>query len=249
MLLASQVPGVPFESLPVVASLSALALAAIHLLVGEGVDTDTGAGRSALSAAGGAAVAYVFVLLLPEVAHFAAEHPSVAAGSLTEEAIYGVALAGFVVFYGLEVLIARDAAAQSAARPAVFWGYIAVFALYSGLIGYLLFHQELPGVLNLLLYAVAMGLHFSITDHGIRRHLGAQYDRVGRWVLAGATLAGAAVGLATLGRPLVITGLFAFVSGGIILNVIKEELPHPRRGRFLSFLGGALAYTLVVALI
>ncbi|KAB1189232.1 hypothetical protein GJR98_07335 [Haloferax sp. MBLA0077] len=233
----------------IVASLSALALAAVHLLVGEGVDTETGAGRSALSAAGGAAVAYVFVLLLPEVAHFAAGDSRVTAGSVTEETIYGVALAGFVVFYGLEVLIARTTAEQSAAPPLVFRAYIAVFALYSSLIGYLLFHQELPGVVNLLLYAVAMGLHFSITDHGIRRHLGAQYDRVGRWVLAGATLLGAAVGFVTLGQPLVITGLFAFVSGGIILNVIKEELPHPRRGRFLSFLGGAVAYTLVVTLI
>ncbi|WP_411964115.1 hypothetical protein [Haloferax sp. YSMS24] len=249
MLLASQVPGVPFESLPIVASLSALALAAVHLLAGEGVDTETGPGRSALSAAGGAAVAYVFVLLLPEVAHFVAGDPRVTAGSVTEEAIYGVALVGFVVFYGLEVLIARSTAEQSTPPPAVFWGYIAVFALYSSLIGYLLFHQELPGVVNLLLYAVAMGLHFSITDHGIRRHLGARYDSVGRWVLAGATLVGAAVGLVTLGQPLVITGLFAFVSGGIVLNVIKEELPHPRRGRFLSFLGGAVAYTLVVALI
>ncbi|KAB1190546.1 hypothetical protein GJR96_16405 [Haloferax sp. MBLA0076] len=249
MLFATQVPVVPFESLPIVATLSALALAAVHLLIGQGVDTETGPGRSALSAAGGAAVAYVFVLLLPEVAHFAAGDPRVSAGSLTEEAIYGVALAGFVVFYGLEVLVARGTDEQYESPPAVFWGYISVFALYSGLIGYLLFHQELPGAINLLLYAVAMGLHFSITDHGIRRHLGRQYDRVGRWVLAGATLAGAAVGLATLGRPLVITGLFAFVSGGLILNVIKEELPHPRRGRFLSFLGGAVAYTLVVALI
>ncbi|WP_277555199.1 hypothetical protein [Halobaculum limi] len=231
------------------AALSAVALATIHLLVGEGVDADTGPGRSALSAAGGAAVAYVFVLLLPEVAHFAAEHPSVTAGTLTEEAIYGVALAGFIVFYGLEVIIARYTPERSAAPPAVLWGYIGVFALYSALIGYLLFHQELPGVLNLLLYTVAMGLHFSITDHGIRRHLEAAYDRVGRWVLAGATLVGAAVGLATLGRPLVITGLFAFVSGGIILNVIKEELPHPQRGRFLSFVAGAVAYSIIVALI
>ncbi|ELZ45122.1 hypothetical protein C464_12785 [Halorubrum coriense DSM 10284] len=46
-----------------------------------------------------------------------------------------------------------------------------------------------------------------------------------------------------------VNGLFAFVSGGIILNVIKEELPNPQQGRFLFFLGGAVAYTIVVALI
>lgn len=249
MLLVLQGPGVAFESLPIVPVLSALALAMVHLLVGQGADTKTWVGRSVLSAAGGAAVAYVFVLLLPEIAHFAAEDPRVSAGSITEGAIYGVALAGFVVFYGLEVLAARTTTKRSDPPSGVFWGYITVFALYSGLIGYLLFHQELPGVVNLLLYAVAMGLHFSITDYGMRRHLGAQYDRVGRWVLAGATLAGATVGLATVGQPLVVTGLFAFVSGGIILNVIKEELPNPRRGRFLFFVGGAVGYAIVVALI
>lgn len=249
MLLATSAPTMPFESLPLVASLSAVGLAAVHLLVGEGVDSETGAGRSALSAAGGAAVAYVFVLLLPEIAHFVIEDPRVSEGSLTEEAIYGVALTGFVVFYGLEALVAQNTGEQSELPPVVFWGYISVFALYSGLIGYLLFHQEVPGVVNLLLYTVAMGLHFSITDYGMRRHLGTQYDRVGRWVLAGATLAGATVGLATVGQPLVVTGLFAFVSGGIVLNVIKEELPEAERGRFRSFFAGAVAYTFVVTLI
>lgn len=248
MALEQQVPDI-VRAFPVTATALALGLAAVHLLVGEGVDAETGAGRSALSAAGGASVAYVFVLLLPEVSHFVAADPRVSAGSLSEGAIYGTALVGFVVFYGLEVLVARRPSKQSGVPTTVFWGYIGIFALYSGLIGYLLFHQEVPGALNLLLYAGAMALHFSITDHGMRRHLGAQYDDVGRWVLAGATLVGAAIGWLTLGRPLVITGLFAFVSGGIVLNVIKEELPEPGRGRFLSFVGGALAYAVVVALI
>ncbi|MFC7225776.1 hypothetical protein N0B31_00025 [Salinirubellus salinus] len=48
---------------------------------------------------------------------------------------------------------------------------------------------------------------------------------------------------------LVVTGLFAFVSGGIVLNVIKEELPEAERGRFRSFFAGAVAYTFVVTLI
>lgn len=233
-----------FESLPIVPVLSALALAMIHILVGQGADTKMWVGRSVLSAAGGAAVAYVFVLLLPEIAHFAAEDPRVSAGSVTEGAIYGVALAGFVVFYGLEVLAARTTVQRSGPPPGVFWDYTTVFALYSGLIGYLLFHQELPGVVDRLLYAVAMGLHSSITDYGMRRHLWAQYDRVGRWVLAGV-----AVGLATVGQPPVVTGLFAFVSGGIVLDVVKEEPPNPRHGRVLSFVGGAVGDTIVVTLI
>ncbi len=52
MLLVLQGPGVAFESLPIVPVLSALALAIVHLLVGQGADTKTWVGRSVLSAAG-----------------------------------------------------------------------------------------------------------------------------------------------------------------------------------------------------
>ena len=56
-------------------------------------------------------------------------------------------------------------------------------------------------------------------------------------------LAGAAVGaLIPIGRPL-LGMLFAFLSGGIVLNVIKEELPDERDSRFLPFLVGSAAYS------
>ena len=35
----------------------------------------------------------------------------------------------------------------------------------------------------------------------------------------------------------------AFLSGGIVLNVLKEELPAERESRFAAFAGGAAAYS------
>ena len=36
--------------------------------------------------------------------------------------------------------------------------------------------------------------------------------------------------------------LFAFLAGGIVLNVLKEELPRERKSRFWAFALGTVAY-------
>jgi hypothetical protein len=41
---------------------------------------------------------------------------------------------------------------------------------------------------------------------------------------------------------LVLALLFAFLAGGVVLNVLKEELPDERESRFWPFLAGAGAY-------
>ena len=42
--------------------------------------------------------------------------------------------------------------------------------------------------------------------------------------------------------------LFAFLAGGVVLNVLKEELPEDRQSRFLPFLLGAGGYALLLAI-
>lgn len=37
--------------------------------------------------------------------------------------------------------------------------------------------------------------------------------------------------------------LQAFIAGGVLLNVLKEELPEEAEGRFWAFAGGAVAYS------
>ena len=54
----------------------------------------------------------------------------------------------------------------------------------------------------------------------------------GRWVLAAAVAVGWVAGLATAIGEAVIGSLFAFLAGGIVLNVLKEELPEERKSRF-----------------
>jgi hypothetical protein len=212
--------------------------------------------RSAwLSAAGGVPVAYVFVHLLPELA----EHQGTVS-SRVDEAVAGgllggierhvcvVALAGLAVFHGLD-RFARSSARRRAARGkvrrsaiGVFWLHLGSYALYNVLIGYLLLHREESDLRGLVVYAVAMGLHFVVNDQGLREHHGEAYDRVGRWLLAAAPIVGWAVGLAVEVSPLALAALFAFLAGGVVLNVLKEELPEERESRFSAFVLGTRAY-------
>lgn len=234
------------ESAAVLIPAFAAALAAAHLFAGH-LGFRAIPRSEWLSGAGGVSVAYVFVHVLPELSerHDALEGSVV---GFVEHHVYLVALAGFGAFYGLEQLAdssdERDEVGDAVTETSegVFWLHVGSFAAYNALIGYLLVHRDEGGFVGLLLFAVAMSLHFVVNDHGLRERHKAAYDRVGRWLLAGGVLAGTALGLVTAVAEALVTVLFAFLAGGIILNVIKEELPEERRSRFRAFALGAAAY-------
>ena len=232
-------------------------LAVVHLIAGK-LRFLEGIPRSRwLSIAGGISVAYVVMHLLPELseAHETVERTGGELLAAVEHHVYLVALLGLVVFYGLERLAAQSRAARraqgeaDATGPAVFWLHIASFGGYNALIGYLLVHREQPGLRGLLLFFIAMGLHFVVTDYGLYEHHKDAYRRLGRWALAGAIVLGWALGVAADIGEAAVAVLVAFLAGGIILNVLKEELPQERESRFWAFSAGAAAYAaLLIAL-
>ena len=119
---------------------------------------------------------------------------------------------------------------------------MASFATYNGLVGYLLLHREEMTLRGLGFFAVAMALHFVVTDFGLNEDHKAPYRRIGRWLLAAAVAAGWALGLATELPEAGVAALTAFLGGGVVLNVLKEEVPSERQSRFWAFAGGAVAY-------
>lgn len=212
-----------------------------------------------LSAAGGVSVAYVFVHLLPELGAYQLTFETrlqTAAGFLgtIERHSYLVALLGLSIFYGLDRLARQTARMQGrAGRDArapkgVFWIHLGSFAVYNFLIGYLLLHREETDLRGLLVYATAMALHFVVNDQALRAQHGRTYDSSGRWWLAVAAPAGWGLGAVTTISPLLLSSLFAFLAGGVVLNVLKEELPEDPESRFWAFALGTGAYaTLLLA--
>ncbi|WP_459190731.1 ZIP family transporter [Halosimplex sp. J119] len=232
-------------------ALLALALASVHLLArSELFLTRLSRGRF-LSFAGGVSVAYVFVHVLPEIDDYRepmGQHALL--GLPTEKEVYLVTMLGFVVYYGLERL-ARQSADESLddkPSPGIFRIHVGAYAAYNAVVGYLLFHQEAPGVSNLLLFSLALGLHFLLNDVSLEDQHEAAYHRVGRWALAGSVLVGAAVGALTELDRVTLGLLFAFLSGGIVLSVVREELPAEREGKFWAFTAGVAVYTAVLLL-
>ena len=164
----------------------ALLFALVHLL-GARLDWLRTAPRSIwLSAAGGVSVAYVFVHILPDLAEHQrqVEERGILAG--LESHVWLIALLGLGMFYGLERLARRRTR-----DTGIFWVHLGSFALYNFLIGYLLLHRLGTGLENLLLFFIAMALHFVVNDYGLREHHKEAYLQIGRWInSAGIVLVG-----------------------------------------------------------
>lgn len=232
---------------------SAALFVLVHLFGGKLVFL-TGTPRSVwLSGAGGVSIAYVFVHLLPELAQHqdTLQTGTKSAGGILasiESHAYLIALIGLGIYYGVERL-GRFAAGElhrnnrERTPIMVFWAHLVAFALFNVLIGYLLVHREETDLRGLIIYAVAMGFHFVVNDQGLRDQHGEVYHEYGRWLLAAAPVAGYLLGISTEISPLLLSSLFAFLAGGVILNVLKEELPENRQSRFWAFATGTTLYS------
>lgn len=235
--------------------LLALLLAAVHLEV-RFLAPALDAPRSPwLSLAGGAAAAYVFVHVFPDLCEGqeTLRRTGWALVAVLDRHVFLIALTGLLVFYGLE----RAALAARGGRDGppvsqgsgVFWLHLVSFALYNFLIGYLLVDRAHPGAVGLATYFAAMALHMTVNDHGLRRHFTADYRRLGRKVLAGAVVAGWAFGVVFRVHEAVLAVLFAFLAGGVVMNTMKDEIPLDGSGNFPAFAAGAAGYAALLLLL
>ena len=154
--------------------------------------------RRFLSFAAGIAVAYTFVHVLPllgEMREFATHSPDDFHRVFPEYSVYLWAMAGFVLFLGLEALVTRprggaenSAGDHDGGVPWKSWVHIGGFAVYAWLLTYLMVWTG-KGALTLCLYAVAMGMHIFTITCNLSSHCHAVYDRRGA-IPAGAGLPG-----------------------------------------------------------
>ncbi len=261
----------------------ALLLVALHLAAPRIRRLPLVPENATASFAGGTAVAYVFLHLLPEIAEGneavgEALSDVLQPTPLFELGIFAVALVGLTVFYGLERLAQRSGSGAPAVRPAgraqhrgtgtpalqlaeapppaegppakVYVLHLGAFLVYNALITYTVALRLRTGVLFALLFTVAMGLHFVLTDRSLEEHHPTRFRTRGRWALAGALIAGWA--LSALFAPtstLAVALLTALLAGAVLLNVFKDELPAGRRSSVPWFLTGLVVYSALLALV
>ena len=225
-------------------------LAAVPIFVSR-LRATTGSIRNVLlSFASGVSLAYVFTYILPKLAAkhqvlFRADDPGLL-GYLEHHA-YLVALGGFLIFYGLDLIAKRSKARAELNESsnfnihAVFELQVAVFSAYNVLVGYLLVQVERP--LNLWLMVIALGMHFLAADAALRRQNPIRYDSIIRWIFFGCTLCGWTIAQYYNASDAVEALWFAFLAGSIIIIVIQEEIPSEQHARFWPFLIGCVMYT------
>ena len=81
------------------------------------------------------------------------------------------------------------------------------------------------------MFALAMGLHTLVNDHSLVEHHGEKYRRIGRWLLVGGLLVGWSIGRAPgIEIPAeVLAPVLAYLAGGLIMNILRHELPDTDR--------------------
>lgn len=237
--------------------LLALGFVAIHLFSRALPFLDRVPRSKLLSGAGGISVAYVFIHLLPELnKHNELLDETIQGETLKffENHTYIVAMIGLAIFYGLERMVKISKRKQkeqnniNRASKGVFWIHIASYFLYNTLIGYLLLHGEQETVSGVVFYFIALAVHFITSDHALREAHREDYDRIGRWLLTLAIIAGWVLGVFVEVNESFIAVLFALLAGGVILNVMKEELPEERESNFWAFAAGVAGYTILLML-
>lgn len=243
-------------SVTLLSGLLAIGLALVHLFAGRLRFLDMIPRSRWLSFGSGVSVAYVFVHVLPELnqAQETVKDNLERGLSFLEHHVYMVALLGMTVFYGLERLakVSRDRNQAMGkgdfTETKVFWIHITSFFIYNALIGYLLLHREETTIGSLVSFSFAIALHFVVNDYGLRQDHKHTYEKIGRWLLAAAIIAGWVIGRGTQIHQAAIAVLFAFLAGGIMLNTLKEELPEERKSHFWAFALGAAIYAAVLTI-
>lgn len=216
-----------------------------------------------LSTAGGISVSYIFVHVLPELAEFQSHIRSNGTFSslqFLENHIYLFALMGLTVFYGLERVAKKSSGSHRSSEEVkegddddddveVFWTHMVSFGIYNFLIGYLLLQRENTELNSLIVFIIAMAFHFIVNDYALLDHYRKTYLKKGRWIIIFPLIFGWLIALFTELPKNYLAVMFAFVAGGVIMNVLKEELPEERKSNYPAFLFGVVSYTILLLLI
>ncbi len=200
-----------------------------------------------ISFAGGVSLAFVFLEIFPELSHAQEElqHSESVFLQYLENHVYILALMGLMFFYLLDVLVLKINKHQAVNQdiPTIFWVHISVFAMVNLTTGYLIQELSHTNLVDCLFFFAAIALHFFIIDEHLRLHHQSPYDRIGRWLLVACIILGAIEGQATILSPLIVTVIWSFLAGNIILNVLKRELPDETENCVLSFVMGTVVFS------
>jgi hypothetical protein len=184
-----------------------------------------------LSFASGVSFAYVFIDLLPTLEHGQPILKQALGNFLPylDKHVYLIAFLGVLFFYGVHSH--RRSSRES-------WLLLSGYWIFNFLVGTSLVDSSNPEIQPLILYTIAVGMHYFVRDHveRIADHRNSQI------ALVFALFAGYAFGYFAKVPDSIVMLIIAFIGGGIILNVLHYELPQKKKGNYLYFFLGSVLY-------
>lgn len=233
-----------------------LLLAAPHFLAGHIRRLPIVPEAETVSFGAGASVAFVFLHTLPELALSADRIGAVLVDReplvpLRDIAVFVFALAGFVLFYGMEKSVRAHRGREGGPPLGVYRLHLYTFSLFNLLLMFAGAEQagEGPSIFTWL-FTGAMILHYLLIDRGFEEHFSERFDHRGRFVLLAALIAGLVLARLTGSEHHVYVEMASgFVAGSVLLNVFRGEISFSRRSSFAWFSIGALAVTALLILV
>jgi len=199
------------------------------------------------TAAGGFAVGYVFLLLLPKLTIVGnkgmdkwPDYPL-----LGLSVIYLFVLLGFVSYWMIDLLSSEDHPSHS------YWRKVqsTSFFLYNVLMGELLAtnHNATPLVFSLSLLSILF--HLAGMNHLFHHWHPHFFITRMRWIMSAGVLIGAAGGYLEIFSGKVIGLATAYMGGAILINVIYYEMPRKRGRNTIPFLSGIMGFLVIITLV
>ena len=200
---------------------------------------------------GGAGMAYVFVHLLPELASHGqalSDAPGMetfAPTPITEALLFLIALVGIMVTYSLDVLASHERQAGKVAGSLHTLNFAAISYLYA---------YSLPSLISTglaygVLFTIAISAHVLLADRTMAARHPTIFRTRTRWFGTAALVLG--LMHAALLHPVADLHLAiatAFLGGGLLMAVFREELPTVNRTRLGWFVAGTVSMTSLLLL-
>jgi drug/metabolite transporter superfamily protein YnfA len=201
----------------------------------------------ASSFGGGVAIAYIFLVLFPEldIAHeWLGEH------------IHLVALTSFLSFYIIELVLAANITwtrlgvhlphRDSTPATRAFWFHLGILWLFSFMIVFTMPESRADSVVFAVFGTLTIALRLIYKDYVLRMHQDQRYQDSGRYLLTIAPITGVFAHWLFEPTEVVLDVFVAILAGAILQSVFRQELPTIDGVKLPWLLAGVTTFTVLV---
>jgi zinc transporter ZupT len=183
---------------------------------------------------GGVAIAYVFLVLFPEVEH---------SREILGASVHVITVLSLLVFFALEVLLSRLRAREHAPdhshhNAERFWFHIAIIWVYTWLVMFTVPEDAADNLVYVLAASATISVHLLYKDYVLRGHYDGKFEQAGRFVLALAPIAGWLSHQIVQPSDGTLEIMIAILAGVLIQSVFQEELPPVERMSYRWLVAG-----------